>query len=406
MPPALRVCLHLFAVADTVAGSASALSLPVFPSPNLRASCAPSHSAVPLASQIISEEVSKKRKLIDRAKEASNGPATKKYVRRGDIESVEERERREAAEKEKRLKEERERRSASPMPGRPDTPKLKDGSARADGDDTSASDGSSLAIPNDEVIRRLRLRDEPIRLFAESDRARLARLRLLESQDVESDGQKNEFRRALEATEQRLVKEALAKQAGMEDEGAKRKAAAEDALLDAVDTTPISLELLQSDPDRNTYLVGVYYRRLVRDWAKHMDSLPDEVKRSREGKLAQTTFRQSYDYLQPFFKLVASKKLDPDVMARVTEMAYYLQQREYQKANNAYLTLSIGNAPWPIGVTMVGIHERSGREKIFASKVAHVLNDEETRKWIQSLKRCMTWCQDVRPPDDVSKRMG
>eukprot|EP01047_Picozoa_sp_COSAG01_P079917 COSAG01_NODE_15339_length_1347_cov_1243.159455_3_plen_27_part_01 len=26
--------------------------------------------------------------------------------------------------------------------------------------------------------------------------------------------------------------------------------------------------------------------------------------------------------------------------------------------------LTIGNAPWPMGVTSVGIHERAGREKI------------------------------------------
>lgn len=64
-----------------------------------------------------------------------------------------------------------------------------------------------------------------------------------------------------------------------------------------------------------------------------------------------------------------------------------MQTREYIKANDAYLRLSIGNAPWPIGVTMVGIHERSGREKIFSNNVAHVLNDEVSRKYIQSLKR-------------------
>lgn len=64
-----------------------------------------------------------------------------------------------------------------------------------------------------------------------------------------------------------------------------------------------------------------------------------------------------------------------------------MQMREYLRANDAYLRLSIGNAPWPIGVTMVGIHERSGREKIFSNNVAHVLNDETSRKYIQSLKR-------------------
>lgn len=45
--------------------------------------------------------------------------------------------------------------------------------------------------------------------------------------------------------------------------------------------------------------------------------------------------------------------------------------------------MAIGNAPWPIGVTMVGIHARTGREKIFAKSIAHVLNDETQRKYIQ-----------------------
>jgi pre-mRNA-splicing factor 18 len=53
------------------------------------------------------------------------------------------------------------------------------------------------------------------------------------------------------------------------------------------------------------------------------------------------------------------------------------------QANDAYLEMAIGNAPWPIGVTMVGIHARTGREKIFARNVAHVLNDETQRKYIQ-----------------------
>ena len=39
---------------------------------------------------------------------------------------------------------------------------------------------------------------------------------------------------------------------------------------------------------------------------------------------------------------------------------------------------------------MVGIHERSGREKIFSSNVAHALNDETSRKYIQSLKRLVS----------------
>lgn len=39
---------------------------------------------------------------------------------------------------------------------------------------------------------------------------------------------------------------------------------------------------------------------------------------------------------------------------RIAEIVHYMQKREYRMANDSYLQLSIGNAPWPIGVTAVG----------------------------------------------------
>lgn len=72
-------------------------------------------------------------------------------------------------------------------------------------------------------------------------------------------------------------------------------------------------------------------------------------------------------------------------------------KRDYLAAMDHYIRLAIGNAPWPIGVTMVGIHERSAREKIHTSSVAHIMNDETTRKYLQSVKRLMTFCQRRYP---------
>ena len=74
-------------------------------------------------------------------------------------------------------------------------------------------------------------------------------------------------------------------------------------------------------------------------------------------------------------------------------------RRDYLAATDSYIKLAIGNSPWPIGVTMVGIHERSAREKIHANGVAHVMNDETTRKYLQSVKRLMTFCQRRYPTD-------
>ncbi|KAJ3018701.1 hypothetical protein NUW54_g269 [Trametes sanguinea] len=132
----------------------------------------------------------------------------------------------------------------------------------------------------------------------------------------------------------------------------------------------------------------------------------EHVKRTTQGKLAAATQRQSAEYLKPLFKLLRARNLPPDMLARIAEIVHYMQKRQYQKANDSYLRLSIGNAPWPIGVTMVGIHERSAREKISADQVAHVLNDEVSRKYIQSLKRILTFAQTKYPPDDVTQLMG
>ena len=67
--------------------------------------------------------------------------------------------------------------------------------------------------------------------------------------------------------------------------------------------------------------------------------------------------------------------------------------KEHARAYEKYLELAIGNAPWPMGVTMVGIHERSGRTRIFTSQVAHILNDETQRKYLQSIKRLLSVSQ-------------
>ena len=73
--------------------------------------------------------------------------------------------------------------------------------------------------------------------------------------------------------------------------------------------------------------------------------------------------------------------------------------KEYVRANDIYMQLCIGNSPWPMAVTMVGIHERSGRSKIYTSQVAHILNDETQRKYLQSIKRLISICQKVYPTD-------
>ena len=168
----------------------------------------------------------------------------------------------------------------------------------------------------------------------------------------------------------------------------------------------LDLELIRKDINKVYPIIYYTLKEILKAWEDALAERPVDVRQSTQGKVVAATQRQSADYLKPLFKKLRQRAIEPDVLARLAEIVHYTQKRQYRNANDSYLQLSIGNAPWPIGVTMVGIHERSGREKIFSSNIGHVLNDEVSRKYIQSLKRLMTFAQTKWPPKDVSMLMG
>jgi pre-mRNA-splicing factor 18 len=246
----------------------------------------------------------------------------------------------------------------------------------------------------------LRQKGQPIRLFAESDKERRLRLRaleLIEERGTERQGGQNDFKKALEDVEN-VGRELDAKNKG----GRKNLKDEVEQQVNGV----LDLGLVKSDPDKLYPIIYYALKRTLKEWAEAMDERPEHIKRSTQGKLAAATQVQSAEYLKPLFKTLRSRSLPADVLLRMSEIVHYMQKRQYQRANESYLRLSIGNAPWPIGVTMVGIHERSAREKISSDQVAHVLNDEVSRKYIQSLKRLLTFSQTKYPPEDVSQLMG
>ncbi|KAL5526854.1 hypothetical protein ACEPAF_8581 [Sanghuangporus sanghuang] len=348
-------------------------------------------------------EIAGKRKLT-----ADEVPRPTKYLRRGELEKLkaeQERKEKEEKEKQKRKREQNEREVAeakeriktarafsnSPVP---------ESSASARSSASPTPETSGFNISSEEAIRRLRAKGQPIRLFGESDRERRLRLRaleLIEEKGHDRHGGQNDFRKALENVE---IKELEAKAKGKDvDTKSKEEADISGAAL-------IDLELIKTDPDKLYPLIYYALKKTLREWAEYMDERPEYTKQTTQGKLAAATQVQSAQYLKPLFKSLRQRNLPSDVLARVTEIVHYMQKRQYQKANDAYLRLSIGNAPWPIGVTMVGIHERSAREKISSDQVAHVLNDEVSRKYIQSLKRLLTFSQTKYPPEDLTQLMG
>lgn len=117
-------------------------------------------------------------------------------------------------------------------------------------------------------------------------------------------------------------------------------------------------------------------------------------------------YKRGVTNTQQLFRKFEKGDLDVGILEPVVEIVKAAQERRYVDANDGYLTLSIGKAAWPIGVTMVGIHERSAREKLHESDKGHVMGDEVTRKFLQSIKRCLSFAQVRWPPEDVRQLMG
>ncbi|KIY68836.1 Prp18-domain-containing protein [Cylindrobasidium torrendii FP15055 ss-10] len=346
-------------------------------------------------------EVEKKRK----ARDAAAGDRPTKYMRRADIERLaEERERAEKEAREAALLAEKEAEEARRREAKEKAANARlahSNSPAPARDAESPKPEGAYSVPIEETIRRLRAKGQPIMLFGETDKDRRLRLRaldLIEEKGHDRQGGQNDFKKALEDVEN--VERELHGGQPKAVKGKKPKNAS-----DVADTV-LDLSLVKSDPDKLYPVIYYALKRVLKEWGEAMDERPDSIKSTHQGKLAAATQVQSAEYLKPLFKQLRSRSLPADVLGRMAEIVHHMQKRQYQKANDAYLRLSIGNAPWPIGVTMVGIHERSAREKISSDQVAHVLNDEVSRKYIQSLKRLLTFSQTKYPPEDVSQLMG
>ena len=178
--------------------------------------------------------------------------------------------------------------------------------------DSPKPEGSGYNISNEEVVRRLRAKGQPIRLFGETDRERNLRLRaleLIEEKGHDKLGGQNDFKKALEDVE---INELEAKAKGKE-RNVKSK---DDA--DTSGSTLIDLDLIKTNPDKLYPLIYYALKKVLKEWGEAMDERPDHIKRSTQGKLAAATQVQSAQYLKPLFKQLRSRVRIPFAECRLS----------------------------------------------------------------------------------------
>ncbi len=129
-----------------------------------------------------------------------------------------------------------------------------------------------------------------------------------------------------------------------------------------------------------------YFNMVLREWEEALAK--EGARDTYASKAAISAMVSSKETMRPLFRKFEKAELDESLLAAIVEIVQAAQERRYVDANDGYLRLSIGKAAWPIGVTMVGIHERSAREKLHDGEKGHVMGGEVARKYLQSIKRC------------------
>jgi pre-mRNA-splicing factor 18 len=134
-----------------------------------------------------------------------------------------------------------------------------------------------------------------------------------------------------------------------------------------------------------------FFKAVLHEWEADVAARLEELQTTALGRSEVAVCRQTREYLAPFFKQCRTRALPDDIRDALARMADRLADLDFRGASDAYVSISVGNQPWLIGVSQVGIHERAAREKVYQGKITHVLNDETQRRYITSLKRLHTF---------------
>ncbi|KAL3665432.1 hypothetical protein V7S43_009467 [Phytophthora oleae] len=312
-----------------------------------------------------------------------------KYLRRAEVESLleDEETNKEAPIKKRKLGQKKSVAESSKT--KQQTPDTATGQAESN---IPEEEGSEAVLSWPDLRRRLRELGQPISLFGEDMKDRMARLRRVEIDAVTKHevelGAGHDIRN-------RFV-------GGDEGIQGEEKDTAEDAAEDAEefeasagDGSRLNKKEEEDEEKDADKMVYRFFKGMLQRWEKDLASRPEHVKRTAQGKIAVKTMKQCKDYIRPLFKLCKHRQVPPDILPNLVNIVKFCRQGEFVMANDAYIKLAIGNAAWPIGVTMVGIHERTGREKINSNKQAHVMNNESQRKYLTSVKRLMSYAQSI-----------
>jgi len=143
----------------------------------------------------------------------------------------------------------------------------------------------------------------------------------------------------------------------------------------------------------------------LEDWESYIkESISNKRIKSNIVSKELEKYQQCSQNVKPLLNLLQEKKLNQVILDKLFTVMVFAENKDLLNANDRYIDLSIGNAAWPMGLTMVGIHQRTGKSSISPAQVAYILNDEITKKYLQSIRRILSFLQiryNIAPSESV-----
>lgn len=144
---------------------------------------------------------------------------------------------------------------------------------------------------------------------------------------------------------------------------------------------------------------------VLEDWEQYIiDNLKNKRIKSNIVSKELEKYKQCSQNIRPLLTLLQERELNQVILDKLFKVMVFAENKDLLNANDRYIDLSIGNAAWPMGLTMVGIHQRTGKSSVAPTQVAYILNDEITKKYLQSIRRILSFLQiryNISPSQSV-----
>lgn len=89
-----------------------------------------------------------------------------------------------------------------------------------------------------------------------------------------------------------------------------------------------------------------YFKFILKKWSHELNDREIDEKKTVQGKIETALHSQTCAYMKPLFRKLKTNTLQDDILESLINVVNCVLKRNYIRANEFFLEMAIGNAPW------------------------------------------------------------